>query len=68
MKLTAEFIPVEDGWWFVRCPEVESALSQGRDLEEARYMIRLMLEEDPERAGQEFEIHEIVREAPCGSS
>jgi predicted RNase H-like HicB family nuclease len=72
MRLTAEFTLVEDGWYMVRCLEVDGAISQGRYLEEARDMIRdairMMLEDDPERAGREFELREIFEEAPCESS
>lgn len=72
MRLTAELTLVEDGWYMVRCLEVDGAISQGRYLEEARDMIRdairMMLEDDPERAGREFELREIFEEAPCESS
>lgn len=53
MRLTAEFTLLEDGWYMVRCLEVDGAISQGRYPEEARDMIRdairMMLEDTPSR-------------------
>ncbi len=45
---TAIYEPTDDGWIFARVLEVPGAFSQGRDMEEAREMLRdallLMLE------------------------
>ena len=61
---TAVYEPTEDGWIFARVLEVPGAFSQGRNLEEAREMLRdallLMLETNREKAEKELEGHESV--------
>lgn len=64
---TAIYEPGEDGWIIVTCPEVPGAISQGRDMEEAREMIKdavqLVLETNRELAEEEFEGREdVIRE------
>lgn len=64
---TAIYEPGEDGWIVVTCPEVPGAISQGRDMEEAREMIKdavqLVLETNRELAEEEFEGREdVIRE------
>ena len=66
-RLTAIYEPTEDGWIVVTCPEVPGAISQGRDMEEAREMIRdavgLVLETNREEAEKEFKGRDdVVRE------
>ena len=65
--LTAVYEPAEDGWIVVTCPEVPGAVSQGRDMEEARDMIKdavqLVLETNREEAEKEFEGRtDVIRE------
>jgi len=52
---TIRYSPLEDGWVMAQVEEVPGALSQGRTREEARENVldalRLMLTEDPPRAG-----------------
>ena len=65
--LTAVYEQGEDGWIVVTCPEVPGAISQGRDMEEAREMIhdavQLVLETNREEAEKEFEgRNDVVRE------
>ena len=64
---TAIYERGEDGWIVVTCPEVPGAISQGRDMDEAREMIRdavaLVLETNREEAEKEFEGRDdVVRE------
>ena len=64
---TAIYERGEDGWIVVTCPEISGAISQGRDMEEARDMIRdavqLFLETNREEAEKEFEGRDdVVRE------
>ncbi|ABG03558.1 transcriptional regulator, XRE family [Rubrobacter xylanophilus DSM 9941] len=65
-QLTAIYERTDDGWWIVEVPEIPGAVSQGRTLEEARFMIRdavrLLLEARRELAEQEHEGHEVIRE------
>ncbi len=55
---TAIYEPTDDGWIFTRVLEVPGAFSQGRDMEEAREMLRdallLMLEANREEAEREL--------------
>ncbi len=48
------YTEIEDGWIMAQVPELPGALTQGRDLEEARFMIRdaveLLLESYRENA------------------
>ncbi len=64
---TAVYEPTDDGWIFARVLEVPGAFSQGRDMEEAREMLRdallLMLEANREEAEKDLESREgITRE------
>ena len=63
---TAVYEQGEDGWIVVTCPEVPGAISQGRDMKEAREMIRdavrMLLEVNREEAEKDFEGREVVRE------
>lgn len=64
---TAIYEPGEDGWIVVTCLEVPGAISQGRDMEEARDMIkdavRMVLETNRELAEEEFEGRsDVIRE------
>ena len=64
---TAVYEQGENGWIVVTCPEVPGAISQGRDMEEAREMIRdavhIILEANREEAEEEFEGRDdVVRE------
>ncbi len=43
LRLTAVYEDGEDGWIVASVPELPGVLSQGRDLEEARRMIRSAL-------------------------
>lgn len=38
------FTPIEDGWIMAQAPEIPGAVTQGRDMEEARMMIREAIE------------------------
>ncbi len=65
---TAIYERTDDGWWVVTVPEIPGAVSQGRTLEEARFMIkdatRMLLEvrrEDAEREAGEAG-REVIRE------
>ncbi len=65
---TAVYERTDDGWWVVTVPEIPGAVSQGRTLEEARFMIkdatRMLLEvrrEDAEREAGEAG-REVIRE------
>ncbi len=55
---TAIYEPTDDGWIFARVLEVPGAFSQGRDMEEAREMLRdallLMLETNRKEAEREL--------------
>ncbi len=66
--LTAVYEPAEDGWIVVTCPEVPGTISQGRDMEEAREMIRdavqMILETNREEAQKEFEGRDDVLREP----
>lgn len=61
---TAVYEPTGDGWIFARVLEVPGAFTQGRDMEEAREMLRdallLMLETNRDQAEKELEGHEVV--------
>ena len=56
---TAVYEPTDDGWIFARVLEVPGAFTQGRDMEEARDMLRdallLMLETNRDQAEKELE-------------
>jgi len=43
LKLTAVYEDGDDGWIVASVPEIPGVLSQGRDLDEARHMIRSAL-------------------------
>lgn len=43
--LTAVYQRIEDGWVLARCLEVPGAVTQGRDLAEAREMLRDAVQE-----------------------
>jgi transcriptional regulator with XRE-family HTH domain len=65
---TAIYEHTDDGWWIATVPEIPGAVSQGRTLDEARFMIkdatRMLLEvrrEDAEREAGEAG-HEVIRE------
>ena len=36
----AAFFPIEDGWYMAEVLDFPGVITQGRDLEEARYMVR----------------------------
>jgi predicted RNase H-like HicB family nuclease len=38
------YTPIEDGWIMATVPELPGAITQGRDMEEARVMIREAVE------------------------
>lgn len=38
------YTPIEDGWFMATVPELPGAVTQGRDLEEARSMIKEAVE------------------------
>jgi predicted RNase H-like HicB family nuclease len=61
---TAVYEPTEGRSYFARVLEVPGAFSQGRDMDEAREMLRdallLMLETEREEAERELEGHEGV--------
>ena len=66
-RLTAIYERGEDRWIVVTCPEVPGAISQGRDMEEAREMIKdaaqMILETNREEAEKEFEGRDdVIRE------
>ncbi len=67
-RLTAIYERGEDGRIVVTCPEVPGAISQGRDMEEAREMIRdavqMILETNREEAEKEFEGRDDVLREP----
>ena len=68
LSLTGIYVPGEDGWIVAYCPEVPGAVSQGRTLEEARFMLRdavaLMLEGNREERERELfaDLNEKERE------
>jgi predicted RNase H-like HicB family nuclease len=51
------YTPIEDGWVMATVPELPGAVTQGRDMEEARSMIReaveLLLESYRENAAKD---------------
>jgi predicted RNase H-like HicB family nuclease len=54
---TVLYQPIEDGWVMARVPELPGAVTQGRDLSEARMMIKeaveLLLESYRENAAKD---------------
>ena len=65
-EFTAIYEGTEDGWWVATCPEIPGAISQGRTLEEARFMLKDAIRElgaaRREQADRELEGREVVRE------
>jgi predicted RNase H-like HicB family nuclease len=43
-EYTVLYTPIEDGWIMARVPELPGAVTQGRDLNEAREMIQEAVE------------------------
>ena len=39
-EFTVVYTPIEDGWYMAQVPELPGAVTQGRDLDEAREMIQ----------------------------
>lgn len=56
-EFTVVYQPIEDGWVMASVPELPGAVTQGRDLDEARRMIReaveLLLESYRENAARD---------------
>ena len=44
LEYHAAFYKIEDGWYFIRLLDFPGVITQGRNLREARYMIRDCLE------------------------
>lgn len=65
---TAVYERVEGGWWMASCPEIPGAITQGKTLDEARYMLKDAIRElsiaRREKAGRELTDarSEVVRE------
>lgn len=43
-EFTVVYQPIEDGWFMARVPELPGAVTQGRNLQEARRMIKEAVE------------------------
>jgi len=43
-EFTVVYTPIEDGWFMAQVPELPGAVTQGRDLTEAREMIQEAVE------------------------
>jgi len=56
-EFTVVYSPIEDGWIMAQIPELPGAVTQGRDMDEARAMIReaaeLLLESYRENAAKD---------------
>lgn len=56
-EFTVVYTPIEDGWIMAQVPELPGAVTQGRDMEQARTMIReavgLLLESYRENAAKD---------------
>jgi predicted RNase H-like HicB family nuclease len=39
-EFTVIYTPIEDGWYMAQVPEIPGAVTQGRNLDEAREMIQ----------------------------
>jgi predicted RNase H-like HicB family nuclease len=56
-EFSVVYTPIEDGWVMATVPELPGAVTQGRDMEEARSMIReaveLLLESYRENAAKD---------------
>lgn len=61
-EFSVVYTPIEDGWIMAQVPEIPGAVTQGRDLEEAREMIQdaveLLLEAYRDQA---------IKSAPTGA-
>lgn len=44
-ELTAIYERGDGDWWVATCPEVPGAITQGKTLDEARYMLRDAIQE-----------------------
>lgn len=65
-KFTAVYERGDDGWILATCPEVPGAITQGRNIEEAREnlkdAIHMMLEVRREDAEKDLEGKDVIRE------
>ena len=66
-QLTAVYERGDGDWWVASCPEIPGAISQGRTLEEARFMLaeatRLLMETRRDSDLRRTEGHQdVIRE------
>lgn len=62
-EFSVVYTPIEDGWVMARVPELPGAVTQGRDMDEAREMIQeaveLLLQSFRENAKKDVPSHAI---------
>lgn len=57
----------DDGWWVATCPEIPGAVTQGKTLDEARFMLKDAIRElraaRRDKAVREAESREVIVES-----